>query len=299
MAGRQARRRLIVDAGFALALAAGVVLFAAWPGELDGTPLPAPAGAAAAPEAPRYDALLADGRITVAALFLRMDEDVPLARDPGAWSYQALLADLEARGFRRTAFDPAADAVTLEGAMPGGPRLVVDLLGPRSLPHYRGADVTRRLAAALDRHEIVYYDGHAFRGRLLALRLPPAADRPDYQIVLLDTCWSRQHYGAAFGAVAPTVDLVSNGERSITGSVESFAAFLVALKGGASWPALLSAMNRPAEARAAGRAAAGAGVRFRLPERFAVSRVAGYLPAPTAPTAPSETISSPFPSTPR
>jgi hypothetical protein len=159
----------------------------------------------------------------------------------------------------------------------------VDVVGPRALPRAGGpAAIEPILADAIARHEIVYFDGHADGGRLAALARPGTYAPAGYRILLLDTCWSLQHYGvAARTAGGRALDLLVNPERSVTGSVGSFLPFLIDVAEGAAaqrrgepalvWARLLAAMNGAAEARAAQRTALGAPRRLRAPERYGLS----------------------------
>ncbi|MBA2544890.1 MAG: hypothetical protein H0V17_34930 [Deltaproteobacteria bacterium] len=117
---------------------------------------------------------------------------------------------------------------------------MVDLVGP--LPDDAEA-VTEAIDGALASHDIVYYNGHNFAGEL------EIDSVVEHRIVVLDTCWSAQHYGAW----SDSVELIANSERAITGSVYSFVDLLDGLlaRDGRSWRALLAPANASAVDRAA------------------------------------------------
>ncbi len=185
--------------------------------------------------APDYAALYADGHLTIVAVFGEIEGDT--ARDPALISRAALEAALVARGFvaDRDRFTRGATEVTLVGPLPRAEVPAIDTA----------------LAAALASPtvDVVYYNGHEYGGSLTALSTPPATG---YRVAVLDTCWSTQRYSTALAS--PTVAVVGNSERAVTGSVASFARFIDGLPARAPWPTLLAPMNALAADRAAIRA---------------------------------------------
>jgi hypothetical protein len=239
MAPRPPRRlRRVVNAGFALAmLIVGLALLLR-----DDVPDMLPGLCPAVDASPRYDQLERDDWLAVAAVFA----DIQGERDFTGWSMDTLAAELEARGFRasRSGRYERTDAI-------------VDLIGPLEDD---GETVEAALQAALASHTVVYYNGHAYGGEL-ALSPPDA-----YRIVMLDSCWSAQHYGH----LSDRVDLIANTERAITGSIYSLVGLLDGLLGGllarrhASWPELLAPLNADARDRAKLRPQS----RYPDPERY-------------------------------
>jgi len=234
VANRPRTRRLIVDAGFAIAaLVVGIALLVR-----DDIPEMLPGLCPVTEGSPRHDLLERDDWLAVAAVFA----DIPGERDFTGWSMRTLATELEARGFRNTMAGryERADAI-------------VDLIGPLADD---GDTVEVALQAALASHTVVYYNGHAYGGEL-ALSPPE-----DYRIVMLDSCWSAQHYGH----LADRVDLIANTERAVTGSVYSLVGLLDGLlaRDHATWPELLAPLNADARDRAALRPRS----RYPDPERY-------------------------------
>lgn len=180
--------------------------------------------------------------VTIAAVFATIEgpgDVAPVAQ----WSAQMLGDELRHRGFREiTAHRFERDDAT------------IDVVGP--LPDDADA-VTEALARSLASHEVVYYNGHNFAGEL---EIDSVLER---RIVVLDTCWSAQHYGAW----SETVELIANSERAITGSVYSFVDLLDGLlaRDGRSWRALLAPANAAAVDRASLRDASA----YPEPEHYA------------------------------
>lgn len=246
--------RRVVDASFAIAaLVVGLALLLR-----DDVPEMLPGVCPATDGSPRYAELERDDWLAVAAVFGEIQGE----RDFTGWSMRTLAAELEARGFRNTMADryERADAI-------------VDLVGPLDDD---GDTVEAALQAALATHTVVYYNGHAYGGEL-ALSPPDA-----YRIVMLDSCWSAQHYGH----IADKVDLIANTERAVTGSIYSLVALLDGLLAGhrASWPELLAPLNADARERARLRPDS----RYPDPERYGlVGPCAGPLDASRARVVPS------------
>jgi hypothetical protein len=240
---RHPAARLALDLGFAAAIlvVAGIAMS-------DDTPA-IPDAVCAGDGRPRYDAMVADDRIEIAALFGQLDDH---GVDFATRSYRTLEAALIARGFvsvvpRR--YERVDHGVTL----------AVDLIAPGALPIADPAATSRALTAALADHDVVYYNGHELDGRL-----DLAAPATGYRLVVLDSCWSTQRYSARL--IGPTTDVIGNTERAVTGSVESFVALIDGLRARVpSFGALLAPMNQLAEERADARAMLS---RWKQPERY-------------------------------
>jgi hypothetical protein len=240
---RSRKLRSWIDVGGAAAMVACVVVIGIASSD---RPPPVPDDVCAANATrPRYEQLIADGRITIVAMFGQIDNGgLDNNRDHGAWSFRTFQAALVERGFQPIASEPYRDTARYE-RVTNGVTIDVDVVGPRSLGRDRDA-IGAALGAALPRYDIVYYNGHDFDGALRGLDPP----RDGYRIVMLDSCWSTQHYSHRLGA-SSTVDVIGNTERSVTGSVESFLALLDGLDARApTWDALLEPMNELATRRA-------------------------------------------------
>jgi hypothetical protein len=189
---------------------------------------------------PRYDAMLADGRITIAAVIGELEGG---PTDHNAWSYHVLANELAARGFTEVGLDRyQLGAITIDVS-----------LVPDDIPQTNAA-----LAGALASHDVVYYNGHSQHGEL---RFDPPAD---YRVVMLDSCWSTQQYASQL--VAPGRDVLTNADRSVTGSIESLLVLVDALAAREPhWP--LARMNELAAERAHKRAPVS---RFKDPEHYRV-----------------------------
>lgn len=209
---RRSPLRLTVDVGVALCvIACAVIAFAA----ARDAPPPLPAGVCAdATGAPDYARLHAHLHVT------------------------AVLGDLEP-GARAT--DPSrVTARALADALAAD----VTIAGPFARDDRAG--IERALAAALadPATDVVYYNGHEYDGSLAL-----AAPADGYRIAVLDTCWSTQRYAPRL-AGSEHVAVVSNTERAVTGSVDSFLQLVAGLRARRSWDALLAPMNELATARA-------------------------------------------------
>jgi hypothetical protein len=77
--------------------------------------------------------------------------------------------------------------------------------------------VAAALEAALRDHEVVYYTGHNFQGRL-AFEIPSVP-----RTLIMDTCFSTQFYARL---ARPTLELVTNDKPAITGSIETLSLVL-------------------------------------------------------------------------
>ena len=230
MADRSALR-LAIDLTFVAAIiGTGIAVYATRAPDVPAGVCTSDAGA------PRYDAMLADGRITIAAVFGELDGG---PADHNEWSYRTFAVALRERGFVETGERFERGALTIDLA-----------LVERSAAHTSAA-----LAGALVSHDVVYYNGHSYKG---ALAIEPS---DEYRVLVLDTCWSTQYYAAEL--VAPSRDVITNRERSVTGSIESFLALVDALHARSAWP--LTEMNALAETRARTRAALSM---YKEPERY-------------------------------
>jgi hypothetical protein len=116
---------------------------------------------------------------------------------------------------------------------------------------------TAAIAGALASHDVVHYNGHSHAG---AIGYAPPAD---YRLIVLYSCWSTQHF--ARHLIGPQRDVITNSERSVTGSVESFLVLVDAVRSGGDYP--LARMNALAEARAEARAPIS---KFKEPERYRI-----------------------------
>lgn len=229
---------------------------------------------------PAYHQLTADSRLTVAALLAQMDPKRPVARDFNAWSARALEQALLQQGYRRTLHRPADGRSRFERVIHGQLTVVVDVIGPRALPYRHGASIVGpALRTAIRDHEIVYLNGHAFAGKLKPLKHAQVLPADAYRILLLDTCWSQQHYGVAVVKARPGYDVISNTERSVTGSVDSFIELLDRLVYAAgnyrtwTWASLLAPMNELARQRAFGRVLHDFRTPFPRAEHYGLSAV--------------------------
>lgn len=230
----RAATRLALDLGFVgLLLATAVTVYAQTraPDIPDGV-------CPATSDGPRYDAMLADGRITIAAVFGELKGG---PADHNLWSYRAFANGLRERGFVEDGDRFVLGNVTIDLALvPDDP-----------------AQTSAALAGAFASHDVVYYNGHSHDG---AIDIQPPHD---YRLIVLDSCWSTQHFSKRL--VGSEHDLLTNSEQSVTGSVESFLVLVDALRAHERWP--VDEMNALAEARARKRAPVS---RFKDPERYRV-----------------------------
>ncbi len=238
-------------------------------------PMPAGACYSHAPVSPQYDRLRADGRIDVVALFGQMDYKRELVDDHGTWSARRLKRALVRLGYARNHREPKPGVTRFHKRLSDGVSVRVDVVGPRSLPHRLGHKIVGpRLAQALRSHEIVYFNGHAFEGNLASLKRP--ASLPDgYRVVFLDTCWSQQHYSLPLLAKRGNYHVISNTERSITGSVDSFVELLEALVANrnqrTSWRQVVGHINSLAADRAVQRILDDPSTEYADPEYYGLS----------------------------
>jgi hypothetical protein len=198
---------------------------------------------------PRYDAMLADGGLSIAAIF---GELAGGPTDHNVWSYRAFEAGLRERGFIEV--EPGLGYT--QGHEVDRYRLgniTIDLVLIADDP----AQSTAALAGALANHDVIYYNGHSHDGDITIE--PPR----DYRLIVLDSCWSTQHFAQQL--IGPNHDIITNSERSVTGSVESFLVLLDALYAHDTWP--LAEMNALARSRAERRAPVS---QFKEPERYRI-----------------------------
>ena len=216
----RAAARLAIDLGFAAAvLACGIATYV-----LSGTPSVPEGVCRLDTGSPRYPALLADGRITIAAVFGELKGG---PGDRNAWSYQALTVALRERGFVEVTparFERGDLAIDLQ-LLPDDP-----------------VRLTAALTAALADHDLVYYNGHN-EGGALDVRVPD-----DYRVIVMDTCFSTQLYSARLAGA--NRDVIGNRQRSITGSVQSLLVLVDGLGERVTWHTMLAEMNRFSDERA-------------------------------------------------
>jgi hypothetical protein len=228
--------RLVVDASFALAIVVcGVLVYKMTrsptiPREL----CPTEQGG------PRYAEMLDDGQLTIAVVFGELEGG---PADPNAWSFRAFETGLRERGFVEIAPERFRRDNT-----------IIDIALIADDPEQTSAALTGAFAS----HDVVYYNGHSHKG---AIELAPGAA---YRLIVLDSCWSTQHFAKRL--LDRGHDVITNSERSVTGSVESFFVLIdVLLAREPRWP--LAEMNELAERRAAQRAPLST---FRVPERYRI-----------------------------
>ena len=166
---------------------------------------------------PRFGQLLADERITIAAVLAELDD--PRHR---AWSRDVLIRALRARGFHEVTPD------RFERGM-----FVIDIV--------LVTDVRHELTDALATHDVVYYNGHSASGEI------PIVAPDEHRIIVLDSCWTTQLYSKR---LVGRHDVISNTERSITGSIQSLVILIDGLEARSSWDSILARLNERAEHRA-------------------------------------------------
>jgi hypothetical protein len=155
-----------------------------------------------------------EGRLAIVVADLRAPGDT--RDDPNAWSAAEL-----ARRY------PTADLVTV----PDNEFVVAAAIGK-----------------ALVDHEVVYYTGHNFQGRL-SFPIPSA-----HRTLIMDTCYSTQLYARY---AREGLDLITNDKMSVTGSIETLPLVLRR--------ASFAEINARAQARASMRPPA---TKLRQPEHY-------------------------------
>lgn len=236
MAGRATRTR-VVDSTFVAALVAlGIAAYVYG----DGPPMSDDV-CLATEGGPRYPELLADGRITVAAVFAQLNDRGAL--DLSSHSARALGNALRARGFTETIPSRFESR-----------DLVVDI----SVHPHDEEIVGRALTDAFATHELVYFTGHSDNGDI-EFRVPS-----EYRIAVMDTCWSTQWFSARL--VGADHDVISNSTRSVTGSIESLLVILDGLSSrSGQWQPMIDELNDRAVTRARDRAPVS---RYKDPETY-------------------------------
>ncbi len=224
---------------------------------------------------PEYDRLVADGKITMVALFGQIEHGELESNDWGFISFNTFTRSLQRMGFTKTESFPDNRGHQLSRSYPGGLEVVVDMYTPvdfaDSVPREQSNE---RFREAMRSHEIVYYNGHAFYGSLTVLDEPTAYPTDTYQIIFMDACWSYAYYTKQVFRNKATeadpdgyalADVVNNTEPGITGSEETAAVLYqnifkgaAAVRAGSdpslySWNNMTAYMNEHAEARAARR----------------------------------------------
>jgi hypothetical protein len=224
---------------------------------------------------PEYDQLVADGKITMVALFGQIEHGELSDYDWGFRSYGTFTRELRYLGFSRTEKLPDNRGERMAKTYPGGLEITVDVYTPvdfaDEVPRDQANEAFRE---AMRTHEIVYYNGHAFYGSLKVLDEPTAYPADTYQIIFMDACWSYAYYTKQVFRNKATdsdpdgyalADVVNNTEPGITGS-EATAVVLYdnIFKGAAavhasddatrySWNNMTAYMNAHAEERASRR----------------------------------------------
>lgn len=200
--------------------------------------------------APRYDALLDDGRLQIAAVFGQMDTDALAPDDPGFWSQETLAMALIDAGFELRGETRPAGGRRYVGQA-GGVAVELEVFGPEQ---WRFDAVRGRalLADVIAAHEVVYLNGHAKQAHLDVLWDP--ATYPGPRLLFMDICWSYSMYTPQI-VEAGEVQVVNVPNRVVTGSVESLLILLDALLAPdrPGWLSIVRALNERAEVRAAAR----------------------------------------------
>ena len=224
---------------------------------------------------PEYDQLVADGKITMVAIFGQITHGELGSNDWGFISFNTFTRKLRYLGFDKTETFADNRGQQLSRTYPGGLEIVIDVYTPVDfadhVPREQSNEVFR---AAMRSHEIVYYNGHAFYGSLKVLDEPSAYPEDTYQIIFMDACWSYAYYTKQVFRNKATeadpdgyalTDVVNNTEPGITGSEETAVILYQNIFKGAaavhsggnpslySWNNMTAYMNAHAEERAARR----------------------------------------------
>ena len=180
------------------------------------------------------------------------------------------------------------------GTLDVGLRIRVDVIGPDALPRTQGAKhVSKALREVLASHELVYLNGHSFRGAIAALGEVQTFASEHYGVLMLDTCWSTQLYGLAAlraSKAMPRLDIIVNDEESVTGSVFGFSTLLRSLSAGAKrfgrnqrvapWGVVLGELNRLADTRADLRRRMEPGTDYPDAERYRLAQLRTHVSLP-------------------
>ena len=92
---------------------------------------------------------------------------------------------------------------------------------------------------------------------------PEQGSTRSYRVLVIDSCWSTQHFAKRL--IGQNLDVLTNREQSVTGSIESFLVLVDALRTNSDFP--LDEMNSLAVARARRRAPVS---KFKDPEHYRV-----------------------------
>ncbi|MBI5535835.1 MAG: hypothetical protein HY898_24160 [Deltaproteobacteria bacterium] len=215
---------------------------------------------------PEYDKLIADGKISMVAIFGQIEHGTLTEEDWGFISFDQFTSNLRQRGF--AVEEEFADNMghRLGRTYASGLKVTIDMYTPVGFGDAVPKESSQqRFREAIRNHEIVYYGGHAFYGSLDVLDDPAAYPPDTYQIIFMDACWSYAYYTKQVfrhkaTATDPTgwelVDVVNNTEMGNTGSegVTSVALFGNIFKGATavkanqsaakySWNNLIEYMN--------------------------------------------------------
>jgi hypothetical protein len=221
---------------------------------------------------PEYDRLVADGRVSMVAIFGQIEHGELQTNDWGFIAFNNFSRSLTRLGFRITQRYPENRGQRMEKTYAGGLVVSIDMQTPVAYADHAPREQANELfRTAIRSNEIVYYNGHAFYGSLTVLDDPSVYPADVYQIVFMDACWSYAYYTKQIfrnraSATDPDgyvlADVINNTEPGITGS-ETTAAILydnlfrgaaaVRSNGNAtqySWNNLMKYMNDHAEERA-------------------------------------------------
>lgn len=232
--------------------------------------------ASASEARPRYEALVDGGVLRVGVIFGQMRPDGEEGEEVGLWSRRVFEEWLRSNLFAEEgATEPGSRRWSRQAL---ATRIEVEVFGPESFPIEGNEEQGRAaLRGLIRRSSVVYLNGHT---RLPIFR--PLTERESYtpaqhRVMVLDTCWSYHEYTRDLLDHGGDVQVVATDGRVVTGSVGSFQSLLAGLlRGacepgeGASWMALLGAMNDRAEERARARAGR-VEARMEPPEVYGVS----------------------------
>ena len=203
-------------------------------------------------ERPPYRAYVADGELTIGAVFGQMDTDDLSDDDDGFWSMAVFEEHWIELGFDcRRRFGSRG---TCEGTVNDTP-VRVTYIGPELFPVRACALGKESLLEELIRSsDILYINGHAFQGGLQPLYEPGAYPEQQPRLVMLDLCWASLWMlpDLRRSLAGRWVDIVASPRRVVTGSVESITKLSdrVVSREDPSWGALMRELNVAAQARA-------------------------------------------------
>lgn len=242
---------------------------------------------------PEYDQLVADGQISMVAIFGQIEHGDLAADDWGFISYDAFIGKMKSKyGFKQKKKFADGMGLQLAKTYANGLKVTIDIYTPKGFAdHVPREESNARFVEAIKTHEIVYYAGHAFYGSLDVLKNKDAYPENQYQVIFMDACWSYAYYTKQVFENKVTeadpkgfalADVVNNTEPGNTGSEETAAVLWGNLfkgadlvKGGKnpkaySWGKLIGFMNEHAEWRAESATAQG---EPQHPEIYGVSGV--------------------------